>query len=637
MPLNKKLVETWAWWAGSPLIIALLTAGPYWIRALVLGRADWLRIPVVGDAVFDTAAYLQPIGHAAIGIPEAALIGPFAALVSWLATIAPGASVAELWLITRWLTTLLALWTGAWAVRSWSGLPVRASRLISAMLWVSVVLVLGMKPGVFSWFLPMGFFGFAAVPLVADALERRRFVRAIIWSALIAIITSVYAWYQIFIMVWLSVVWFEWFGRRSWKLLAAWMAVAGAAASTIAVMAGIWIARTEQGTVLLQLYERLSLSPTHMPFVSGSVLLTGLWIVLLIPVARRAVGRATQLASYAVAAWIALLLCFLHSPFTGHYIQNDHFRAPAVIASWLTLALVWNLTRSAEVRPRPPSRVTRRLLNTLLAISGLLTLRILAAPYAWNRDILNVVHLTHWFAFVFTAVLVVRWMNGKRPATPTAFAATLTIAALITGGVAWWYVLTQEFAGMTRVEKLQPLWTWVQRNVPADQSVCTDHGGDLLSLDDQLSAITGRVVHMAHTTLYHRERHEAFLTRMRTMAGFYNVRDAGDEGYWELQATLNQFIVCDQFPWQRKLFSTLGLSKEQADTLITCPRAQIGAWWAPIQEQINNPVPNERAFKHMCPYVVIPDRTKPFWNLPADYQETRVMDGVSVWSLTSAP
>src|SRR3989344_8825802 len=149
------------WWAGSPIVIALLTFGPYWIRALVLGRPDWLRIPLVGDAVFDTAAYLQPIGHAALGIPEAALIGPFAALVSALATLFPNASVAELWLITRWLSTLVGLWIGAWAVRSWSGLPVRASRYASALFWVSLVLVLGMKPGVVSWFLPMGFFGFA--------------------------------------------------------------------------------------------------------------------------------------------------------------------------------------------------------------------------------------------------------------------------------------------------------------------------------------------------------------------------------------------------------------------------------------------------------------------------------------------
>jgi len=117
------------------------------------------------------------------------------------------------------------------------------------------------------------------------------------------------------------------------------------------------------------------------------------------------------------------------------------------------------------------------------------------------------------------------------------------------------------------------------------------------------------------------------------VAGFYDVRGAGDLGYWEGQATLNQFIVCDQFPWQRKLFSKLGLSTEQADALISCPRAQIRAWWTPIEQQVNNPVSDAAAFKHLCPHVVIPDRTKQFWRLPDGYQETRVMDGVSVWSV----
>jgi hypothetical protein len=64
----------------------------------------------------------------------------------------------------------------------------------------------------------MGFFGLAAVPLVADRLRARKFIRAIAWSIAIAIVTSVYAWYQIPLMLWLGVEWFRWFASRSIRM-----------------------------------------------------------------------------------------------------------------------------------------------------------------------------------------------------------------------------------------------------------------------------------------------------------------------------------------------------------------------------------------------------------------------------------
>jgi hypothetical protein len=630
---SKNQWEKWLWWIGTPVVLALLVWGPYLLRALILGHADWWRIPLVGDAMFDTAAYLQPTGRAVIGIQETALLGPIAHVIRWLATIFPSASVAEIWLITRWLSAVAAVWIGAWMFRSWTDVTTRMARFLSAAFWFAIALVLSMKPGMMSWFLPLGLAGFAAVPLIEEALTKKRYAHAVLWTVLAAALTSVYAWYFLFIVVWAGVVWFLHFGKLHFKTSTAWYVVAAASASLAGGFGGWWVTQTEKGQLTLQLYERLSLSPTHMPFVSGSVLLIAAWILLLIPVVRRAAGNPGRRAYLAVAAWMSLLFCFLSSPFTGHFIQNDHYRTAAAIASWLTLALVWNLTRSAEVRPRPPSIATRWLMNILLVVSAAYALKILFLPYAWNGDFLNVTHLTHWLALLFTILIVRRWMNQRAPLSTRVFAILIAIAALITGGVAWSAVLIREFKGMSAVEQDFSLFRWINTNTDPETTLCADHIWNGYSLDDQLAAITGRIVHFSHTTMYLHEGDAAFLDRMRTVAPFYDVRGAGDEGYWELQSSENQFIVCEQFPWQTRIFKMLGLSQDQIDGLTGCPRTLINNRWAYVTDAINHPKPDADAFKQICPVVVIPDRTKPYWHLPDGYSETRVMDDTSVWSL----
>jgi hypothetical protein len=163
--------------------------------------------------------------------------------------------------------------------------------------------------------------------------------------------------------------------------------------------------------------------------------------------------------------------------------------------------------------------------------------------------------------------------------------------------------------------------------------MCTDHGGDGFSMDDQVSAITGRDAYISHTDQYRDEFGIDYLKRMKTIIGFYDIRGSGDEEAWKLQTAFNQFIVCADFPWQTRVFRVLGFSQEHIDALIGCPREAMETRWAFVQEAINHPTPDAEAFKNVCPYVVIPDQTKPYWHLPGNYMETRVMEGVSVWSV----
>ncbi len=629
--------ERLVWWLGVPVALVGATVGPYWIRALVLGHAHWFRIPLVGDAMFDTSAYLQPMGHAAAGLlPEAALIGSFAFIIRALAALLPDLSNAELWLVSRWAFGVLSVWIGAWTVHQWSGLERRGARWVSAMFWVSVALVIGMKPGLFSWFLPMGLFGAGVVPIVARALEERRTAQALCWSLCAAAVTAVYTWYALFTLLWLGAVWGAWIARRT--------TVRGTAvAFTVITVAGLLIAGgaaalaslTEAGRMAFEMANRFSLSHTRMPFVSGSVLLTMAWILLLIPVAQRAVGGLARRLEYAWTAWVVILLGFWHSPFTGAFIQNDHFRSLAVICSWLSLALLWNATRSPDMRPQRVSWVTTLMLAACLALSGFFTVKILLAPYAWNGDLLNVIQLAHWFALFLASLLIIRWMWARPPLRPSRFGALIGLGALVIGGMGWSAALNREFSEMSAIEPWTPLFRWVDEHVPAHAALCTNHGGQGFNLDDQISAITGRVVHFSNSTQYHREGNAAFMRSLYAVAGFFDAHTAvGSAELLQELSSFNQGLVCVQFPLHERLLRSLGFSQDRIDRVIGCPRESLEARWASLANALAQKKGDAQAFKATCPYVVIPDHAKALWRLPEGYVETRVMDHVSVWSIT---
>ena len=624
-----------AWWLGAPFAIGLLTWGPYWLRNVIVGRAPWFRIPVLTGTVFDVMAYLQPIGQAVAGGASANLIGPFAPLMRLIASAWPGASVPEAWFVARWIATTAALWIGAWCLQRWSGLGRNASRFLSTAFWFSFVLVLGMKPGFASWLLPFGMFGIASVLLARDRLREKRVAPAVVWSALAVASSSLYAWYFLFVVVWLGIEWFLWLARASKRLAAVFFVLGAVAASVFAVLFAFWAAQTPDGITWLELMQRLSLSYTRMIFVSSSALLTALWAALFVPLILRATDTAVrERASVNATAWLALLFTFGSSPFTGHYIQNDHFRSSAAVLSWFSLAAVWSVIRNSPAPQMPNAKPVvspsislgtgsaepcqnylRFIPLATFLISAAYVLRILAAPYAWNGDLLNVLQLTHWFALLAASWLVWRWMTGKRPMTSRTFYAVILAGSLVIGGNAAAAMYAREFSVLPKIERLVPVIDWIKNNVPLSSSLCTDHGGAGYGLDDVLAAHSGRVVHFAHTTLYHRERDAAFLDRMRVVSGFYDVRGAGDEGYWELQSSLNQFIVCEQYPLQTKLFRALGLPQDRIDALIGCPRRTIDARWNYVKDAIDRPNPDAEAFKRICPYVVMPDDKKSFWRL----------------------
>ncbi len=635
--MRSKNCQAFLWWVGVPAALLLIIWGPYWIWNIVTGQPSWFRIPMVAGTIFDVTAYLQSVGHAMHGLSGAGLLGPFAWPIRALSRIFPQASVAEIWFITRWMSECAAIWVGAWAIRNFSGSDPGRARLVSLALWLSLVIVLGMRPAVFSWFLPLGMFGMGAVMRMDHHLRKREAGKALAWFVLGLALSSVYAWYFLFVAVWGAVVWFQWFIQSSPRIAFVFAILVTIAASFCAVILSFWVTQNSEGIIWLELYQRLSLSYTHFPFVSSSLLLTILWGILLVPLLRTIPEPWYARLGLAFIGWISLVFCFLLSPFTGHFILNDHFRAPAVVLSWFTLALIWEVYVH---RPSPPPLVygwMTRLPFVVFVGASLYVFRILAAPYAWNRDFLNVVQLSHWFALFVASLLVLALNHSVRRIGSKTFFLFLFGCLFCLSGIALSAVYNYEFAGLKRLEPLLPVFRWINVHIPVDATLCADHGGEGYSLDDMLSAHTGRVVYVAHTTLYHHERDQAYLDRMRTIAGFYDVRAAGDEDYWKLQSSLNQFIVCGNFPLQKKIFQAFGWSEARINHLIGCPQSTIESRWSYVKERIDHPVSNTDAFKKICPWVAIPKRSRNVWQLPADYHEQTITNDFSLFSFRIPP
>lgn len=92
--------------------------------------AFW-RITVFSGAMFDISWYLPMMGAVISGLNYGGYLHWFGPAIKTLSSIIPGANVPELWFVSRWISTTVSVWVGAWCLQKWSGLSVRDARLFS--------------------------------------------------------------------------------------------------------------------------------------------------------------------------------------------------------------------------------------------------------------------------------------------------------------------------------------------------------------------------------------------------------------------------------------------------------------------------------------------------------------------------
>lgn len=613
-----------AWFFLVPVATALLVWGPYWAWNLFHHQMHWWRIPIVSGTIFDTMAYLQWLSQSVNGLD----ISGHLRWLEWpfqvLARLVSGASVAELWLLSRWISVTATLWVSGWAVRVWSGLDVKRSRYIALAFWLSFVPVLGFRPGVYSWYLPFGIFSMAVPFLVIDRLREQKYRAAVLWTIAAIFTSSVYSWFFVVAVIWLTSIWSVWIISRYRKILFAFLLCAIVVTGCAAPIAAVWLHFSPSGMLLWDLQMRDGVGFTFLPQITNSFFALILWAVFLFMVARSILQHAnTDRMQRLVSlqwAWIVLVFSWLITSCTGVYIQNDHFRTPVLIASWLSLAACWSYARESKIRV---SRASRWIIWAVLALSIVFILNILRKPYAFDHDYLNVLHLSHWFALAMASWLVLQ--RGQR-AIPFAWPSCILIGSALIGGVAAGVIFQEEYAAMPdRMAYVQTV-EWIREHIPETDPACSDP-----VRAEPLAAFTGRQIFPSSATAISRERIATGLRRMQIYTSGFDIAASGNFEYINLTNYFSRSIICRQFNVQVKLMKAVGVSDSWINTITGCPADFLREMDALTVAMARQPAVDASAFRKMCPWVIISAETKDFWRLPSGYAETPIDGTFSVW------
>jgi hypothetical protein len=628
-PASKRnLFWTLLWWIGVPVINALIIWAPYWIWNILNQQEPWWRVFIVTSGVFDTYAYLQWLGQAAHGLDIGGSFRWFATPLRWLTEpLLSVVSVPEAWFVTRWISTTVMVWIGSWCFSQWAQLERHAARFFSICFWISLVLVLGMRPGAYSWYLPIGFICIHFVLVAKKSLHESHWASAILYSVFAIFLSSVYSWFLIFTGLWLLTVWSIWLIQRAPRL-SRWLFLSG----TIVVVVGACfiapaLVASPRWLLLHDFQERLGLAYTHLPYFSNSFLVIIGWLVVWIAYALIVNFKVEERVTEMVSAWIVLLFSWLLSPFTGIYLHNDHFRTTVVMLSWMSLAMLWVLLSRQSSEEWPARMIHRRIAVVILVASFAFTclylVRVAIRPYAFDGDTLNVVHMSHWFALAFGAFLLLA--SKRRIHLARYFFPGLLIGSSLIGGVALAAVYRDVYHALPKQIVYRDSIEWIRKYVPITESMCTDP-----EYADFFGAHTERRVYPAETTSYLSEPTSEVIKRLIAILGFYNARDSGQADAFDYSSGLGRGTVCGQassyVPWLKRF----GYSAEAIDVLTGCPRVILQKLSDVTTAAINNPVQDLDVFINACPWVIVPTDQQDYWNLPASYEE-RAFDGVSVW------
>jgi hypothetical protein len=634
-----------AWRIGVPVIAGIVAVFPYWaLNILNLGslHAPWWRVPVVTMGLFDTYVYLHWIGAAAEGLMHGEVLGWFATAlrVLWLG-MQSWASIPELWIVSRWITVALSLFIGAWSVEQWSGLDRWSSRAVAGGLWLSAVLTLSQRPGIYSWYLPFFLLGITCVLFTKRALRKPNVFEAIAWSVAAVALSSTYPWFLMTSVLWLAVVWGAWLTGKHRSIFFSLLGFIAGFILVITIPLAHWFLDPAQAGIL-GVYERNGIAFARVPFFANTVIAILAWVALLYAMVRRTPqSNARRLMIFEAGGWILLFLFWFNTPVTGIHLYSDHIIAPVMVLAWFSLATVWSGLREKEfgaalVLKKGAWESFVNCIPLLVAFGAtLFFLYILQQPIRINITKFDsyVVHLSHWFALAVAGWIAVWRLKYPGAGLNNKIVAAAILAPMLLIGLAGTIpVIVRDRAKVPSVEANASVVSWIRLNVPVKDMMCADPESSMF-----YAAHTGRRVNPAEPTLSYPESSDQVINNLATYVGAYNVSSSGNLTTIRFYTDHYRTIPCaagskySHNSFYASILQGLGLTDERVNELIGCRQDVIDANWKRVETAMERHTLDVPAFRSFCPWVIIPDAQKSYWQIPSDYREHRLENGVSVW------
>lgn len=630
------------WWIGVPILNFLYVFVPLWVWQYgALDGEGWMRISVLPSSIFDFYSYLYWMSAAA----ESMHVGH---LLYWFAWILPAiwkaigswASYAELWLITRWITTTLSLWIFAVVVREFSGLKKWPARVTSLGLFLSFIIVLGQRPGIYSWYLPFTLLGIIAAWRAVRALREQKPKASIPWTILSFILSSIYPWTFLVVGLWLITNWSVWLIRKSkgsfFILLTAIIALTAIVASTIAE-------RFLEPDMLVRWtnYTRLEIGLTRLPFFSNTIIAITLWIGFMFSVLRRMHfdSETRNRLFQQLWIWIVIFFCWFHSTFTGVFTFNDHFMLPAVLFAWISLGVLWKaLEENVVMARRERTNLFDRLLDIALPFvtifATLFFLYIIQKPFRLHflKFYSYLIHLTLWFALMTSAWIVTlrRWKsNSLFP--HRALIGTIVAVSFLLGACGSIGIYSGQARQIENILNKREAAAWIRDNIPLESDVCSDP-----RTAEFFTAHTARRFHPTEGQYLLPREEEEILRDLETLAGAYDIQGAEDEPQFLFFAVHYRANLCEKGRGAKhalhyRIMKRLGIDDETAYHIMGCPNELITEIEERMTRAIRKHEMNEGAFRGLCPWVVIPNENQGLWSLPDDYEAAYEDDVVRIW------
>ncbi len=624
-----------AWWFGVPILTFLSVFGPYWVWDLIHHYTPFWRTPIFYGAIFDITWYLPLIGSVVSGFHAGNYLHWFAIPLGWLARMMPGASVPEVWFVSRWITTTIMVWISPWCFRRWADLSRGASRIFSLAFWFSIVLALGMRPGIYSWWYPAVFFALTASRIVLDDLRKNHPGRAFAWTLAALLFGWLYTWFFILCVIWLASMWAIWLFRNKRGLIGTACVVGFFALPFVAYYGAHWLFSGSH-VAYWQMYERIGLAYSHMPYLTNSFLIVPGWIALLLCLPRwRRMNEREERGLVAMQwAWIALLFAWQCSVFMGVALDNDHFRSPTVLLCWISFAWLWSVLR-APAASEPPRRARGAWIFDVLtlgtlAVSLVFIYRILASGYVFFDEYLNVLHFSHWFILALAAWCLWRYARSGKPSAAfpaNGIIAIALVVSIVSGVSASAHIYAVELVRLPGMDGGQQLVDFLRATVPVDQAVCAD---------PVTAGILGiHIARLTHPTVMSKmlpQTDAQALNTLTTLAGAYDVVGSGFQKSFKRFVRMDRYIPCASYLKTDAVLKRLGVSDATIQRLDGCPITMLDQEQQIFQQALDLRTLDPAAFQSVCPWVVITPDQRAYWRLPANYVERAFPSGTSVWS-----